>query len=427
MKAKTCTKWTRLGLTKLILATAVVAIGGCGGGGGDTSGGGSTGVPQIVVATTLLDFGAVVANNFNFSDRSITVQNTGTAPLAIGQIGVLFSPFSIAEDKCSGSAVPPSGNCSIKVRFTPTALGDSNATFNITSNDSDQNPLAISLKGLGTFYGVAITSVDTSACSDGKLKLQISVVNAAGAPVTDLMKDHFSVFENSTPIDAASLTWSHLSVGVPVSASLGLDYSASMIPVTLQLQQAAKSFVDQMNAGVDEAEVIKFDQNVILVQDFTMNQEFLRSAIDADFPGARQDTALYDAILRSIGDTSKRASVNNRVVIVVSDGKDNASVATLSDVVNSSIQKGIPVFTISVGTDGAEELQQLAQQTGGQYFLANTGDDLLAVYSKVSQVLSNQYLIDYPTVSSGGGTVSIRVEVNNNSMRGTASRVATGC
>jgi len=114
-------------------------------------------------------------------------------------------------------------------------------------------------------------------------------------------------------------------------------------------------------------------------------------------------------------------------VVVVSDGNDNSSVATLSDVVNSAIQKGVPLFTISVGTDGAEQLQQLAQQTGGQYFLANTGDDLQAVYSKVSQVLSNQYLIEYPTGSSGGGTVSIRVEVNTNGMLGTYSRVATGC
>jgi len=278
---------------------------------------------------------------------------------------------------------------------------------------------------LGTFYGVAITSVDTSACPS-TLKLQISVVDAAGAPVTDLIQDHFSVFENSTPIDATSLTWSQNTVSASISAGLALDYSASMIPVTADLESAAKSFVDLLKPGVDEAEVIKFDQNVFTVQVFTMDKAALKSAIGDPFPGARQDTALYDALMRSITDTSARTNVK-RAVVVVSDGKDNASVATLSDVVNLANQKGISLFTISVGTDGAEQLQQLAQQTGGQYFIVDTGPELQAVYSKVSQALTNQYLIEYPTGSSGGGTVSIRVEVNNSGMFGTSSRVATGC
>jgi hypothetical protein len=72
-------------------------------------------------------------------------------------------------------------------------------------------------------------------------------------------------------------------------------------------------------------------------------------------------------------------------------------------------------------------LQQLAKQTGGQYFLADTASDLEAVYLKISQVLSNQYLIEYPTTSSGGNTVSLDVEVDNNGLLGKDSRDATGC
>ena len=72
-------------------------------------------------------------------------------------------------------------------------------------------------------------------------------------------------------------------------------------------------------------------------------------------------------------------------------------------------------------------MQELAKQTGGQYFLANTASDLKEVYLKISQILSNQYLIEYPTASSGGNTVSLDVEVDNNGLQGADSRDAIGC
>ena len=180
------------------------------------------------------------------------------------------------------------------------------------------------------------------------------------------------------------------------SASLVLDYSSSTIPITSRIEAAAKSFVAELKAGVDEAEVIKFDKDVFTIQGFTTDIAALVSAIDNPFPDAdRFGTSLYDAILESIEDISTRANAK-RSVIAVSDGEDTFSTATIDEVINFAIQKGIPVFTISGGTEGAEQLQQLAERTGGQYFLANTASDLEVVYLKISQVLSNQYLIEYP-------------------------------
>jgi VWFA-related protein len=376
------------------------------------------------VATTLLDFGAVVIDNF--SDRSITVLNNGTAALAFGQIGNLSAPFAIVDDNCSGVGLSVSSTCSIKVRFSPTAQTDFTSTLNITSNDNDENPLVISLRGSGRAYDVSINRVEKNTCPD-KLNLLISVVDNTGVPVTTLIKENFRLFENSSEIGPNSFTWSQVPVSAPISASLVLDYSSSTIPITSQIEAAAKSFVDELKAGVDEAEVIKFDKDVFAIQGFTTDKPALISAIESPFPDAdRYGTSLYDAILQSIEDTSKRANVKLSV-IAVSDGEDTFSDATLDEVINSAIQKGISVFTISVGTDGAEQLQQLAKQTGGQYFLADTASDLEAVYLKISQVLSNQYLIEYPTTSSGGNTVSLDVEVDNNGLLGKDSRDATGC
>lgn len=410
----------RCGLVILALVTASVVFIGCGGSGG----GERSGTPEISVSTTLLDFGAIVIDNF--SDRSITVQNTGTAALAIGQIGQLSAPFALVENSCSGAGLSASSTCTIKVRFSPTAQTDSTGAFNIPSNDSDENPTVISLRGSGRSYGVSINRVDKNACPD-KLDLLISVVDNTGAPVTTLVKDDFRLFENSSEIGPNNLTWSQVPENAPLSASLVLDYSSSTIPITSQIEAAAKSFVAELKAGVDEAEVIKFDKDVFTIQGFTTDIAALVSAIDNPFPDAdRFGTSLYDAILESIEDISTRANAK-RSVIAVSDGEDTFSTATIDEVINFAIQKGIPVFTISVGTEGAEQLQQLAERTGGQYFLANTASDLEVVYLKISQVLSNQYLIEYPTASSGGNTVSIDVEVDNNGLRGNDSRDTIGC
>jgi len=409
----------------LVLVAAAVVFNGCGGsGGGGPSGGGSSGAPEISVSTTLLDFGAIVIDNF--SDRSITLQNTGTEALAIGQIGQLSAPFAIVENGCPGAGLSASSTCTIKVRFSPTAQTDSTGAFNITSNDSDENPTIISLKGSGRSYDVSINRVDKNACPD-KLNLLISVVDNTGEQVTTLVKDDFRLFENSSEIGPINLTWSQVPVSAPISVGLVLDYSSSTIPITSKIEAAAKSFVDELKTGIDEAEVIKFDKDVFAIHGFTTDKPALIAAIDSPFPDAdRYGTSLYDAILQSVDDTSKRANAKLSV-IAVSDGEDTFSDATLDEVINSAIQKGIPVFTISVGTDGAEQLQQLAKQTGGQYFLADTAADLEAVYLKISQVLSNQYLIEYPTTSSGGSTVSLDVEVDNNGLLGKDSRDATGC
>jgi hypothetical protein len=72
-------------------------------------------------------------------------------------------------------------------------------------------------------------------------------------------------------------------------------------------------------------------------------------------------------------------------------------------------------------------LQKLASQTGGQYFPSPDSSDLQAIYSRIAEVLSNQYLIEYTTSSNSGNTVSLDVEVDNTGLQGADSRDATGC
>ena len=88
------------------------------------------------------------------SDQTVTVTNAGTANLVIGTVASanpLAAPFSIpgGTDTCSGQTLAPSASCTITVRFSPTATGAANDTFNIPSNDPDENPVTISVAGTG--------------------------------------------------------------------------------------------------------------------------------------------------------------------------------------------------------------------------------------------------------------------------------------
>jgi VWFA-related protein len=411
----------------LALALAAFAFIGCSGGGGTSgggnSGGGSSTAPEITLSTTQLDFSGVVIDNF--SDRSITVQNTGTAALTIGQIAQLSAPFAIVEDNCSGASLSPSGTCSIKIQFSPTNQNSYTGSFNIASNDSDENPVAVTLSGLGRGLNVSINRIDKDTCPTQKLKLLISVADKTGSAVLGLQGNNFVLFEDGQLITPFVLTIPPLQL--PVSVGLVLDYSSSMIPFTTDLEAAAISFLDQLDFPNDEAEIIKFARNIYVTQAFTTNKPLLVSAVNSVFPDVRSGTSFYDAVWQSIDNTAART--NSRLaVIAVSDGDDQQSTNTLDELIAHAVEKGVPVFTIGIGTVNAEQMQRLARETGGQYFLAPASSDLQAVYLQISQILSNQYLIEYTTPSSGGNTVSLDVEVEDNiGLQGEGSKDAAGC
>ena len=74
----------------------------------------------------------------------------------------------------------------------------------------------------------------------------------------------------------------------------------------------------------------------------------------------------------------------------------------------------VQIFTIGIGVVDNAVMQQLATETGGQFFYDPTASDLTAVYSKISQILSNEYTIEYTTSSAAGDTISLNVVVDDN-------------
>lgn len=411
-------------LRTIVILIAALALAGCGGSGGGSSSP-SSGPPEIAMSTTQLDFGNVAAQSR--SDRSVTVQNLGSGPLSL--IGSQpAAPFSIFQSDCP-SSLAPGAACTVYIRFSPTQQTAYQGSFTLTTNDSDEGVVTIGLLGAGKAYNVSLSRVERN-CAAGQLQLLVTVsAGAAGAPVVNLPSAAFSILENTSSVAGFTLTHP-ISSTAPLSVGLVLDYSSSTAPYTGQIETAAGLFVDNLGA-TDEGELIKFSATVHQIRSYPADKASLKAGIGEPYPGARQGTKLYDALIQSIDHTALRPNIR-LAVIGVSDGNDASSTATIDQVIAQATAKGVPIFMVGIGQLNSVNLQRLAVETGGQFFPYDPAtSDLNAIYQTISQVLSQQYLLEYTTPSRTGGTaadpVLIDVRVNNAGAEGEDTRDATGC
>lgn len=410
LKTETLVHYLLIALSIIISA---MVISSCGGGGGDSS---TSGTPNIGLVSAQTDFGVTVLDKS--ADKHIEIWNTGSANLSIGQITQPASPFSI-NDSCSGVDIPPSSKCQLTIHFAPTVQGDYSGSFVIPSNDSDAGLLTASLAGKGRAFSVSTNHV--SMVGPQTIQVIVSVRDRFDNPVTTLVASNFSLAENGSQKNILSVS---NTMRPPVSVGMVLDYSSTMIPFTPDVETAAKSFVDLLDPVNDEAEIIKFATDIEVMQPFTQDHAALIAAIDTLPVFTRLGTLLYDAIWNSMNSTSLRS--NPRLAIIaVSDGKDGGSARSISEVITGSVNNDLQLFTIGIGAADNVTLGQLATETGGQYFYTPNSSDLTTVYSAISEILSNEYTIEYTTSSAAGSTISLDVVVDDNGQMGENSKTVT--
>jgi len=176
------------------------------------------------------------------------------------------------------------------------------------------------------------------------------------------------------------------------------------------------------------AAVIKFAASVEIKQPFTDKSDLLAAAIADNYTGAVDRTILYDTVWQAIEMTADPSRNDRRAVIVVTDGIDEESVNhQLAEVVENANESGVPVFTIGLGNAFIAVLQHLAEETGGQYFIPPTPDALASIYQTIAAILTNQYIIEFNSISSGGNTIDLEVEIDRDGDIGLNSKSVTGC
>jgi Ca-activated chloride channel homolog len=226
--------------------------------------------------------------------------------------------------------------------------------------------------------------------------LNVTVTDKSDHLVTNLTESEFQVFENNVvqPIKV----FKH--EDVPVSMGLVIDNSGSMRSKRAGVEAATLALVKDSNPQ-DESFVVNFNDEAFLDVDFTGNIDVLQSGLARI--DAKGGTAMRDAIRMSIDHLHDKAKQDKKVIIIVTDGNDNASMVTLESLVRLAQQDGTLIYAIGLlGEEDKSEankakkaLKQLVEATGGQVFYPDKVSDVEPIAHQVAHDIRNQYSIWY--------------------------------
>jgi VWFA-related protein len=257
----------------------------------------------------------------------------------------------------------------------------------------------------------------------------VSVTDQGGFPVKQLTRDNFAVMQSNTTLPIVSSAFVE-TMNAPIAIAALMDHSSSLTsqPIALaDMKSGLSSLVAGLRPG-DIAEIVTFDDRVVVVQPFTSDTSLLLAAIIAPFE-VRSGTSLYDSVYQAADDIAIKTSFR-RAIVVTTDGVDTRSRRGLSEAIANALNKKVPVFAIGIGSAiDRNVLMQLAAETGGQFYEANTSQNLASVYQQLSSLLYvNQYVMKFDQLSRGSANVvsdvSIRVTLDSASDVSTKSVVS---
>ncbi len=252
--------------------------------------------------------------------------------------------------------------------------------------------------------------------------LHATVVDDQNHLITGLTRDKFEVFEDGKRQDLTSFRKER----VPVALGILIDNSGSMLPKRAKVNEAALQLVDASQQE-DRVFVVNFGDDAFLDQDYTQDVSKLRAALER--VETKGSTALYDAIIAAVDHLNQTSPLQKKVLLVVTDGRDNASRATFQDVLHKLQSKNGPVlYTIALEQnerDGdRQSLITLCEQTGGTAFFPSSLDEVQSIASAIAQDIRSQYVIGYR--SSNPHTTGVYHTIRVQALGGPAPlRVAT--
>jgi Ca-activated chloride channel homolog len=224
----------------------------------------------------------------------------------------------------------------------------------------------------------------------------VTVTDPLNRLVTGLERQDFFLYENN----ALQKIKSFSAEDAPVSIGIIFDLSGSMTDKINRARNSILEFLRTANPQ-DEFFVIGFNDRPELISDFTANVDNIESRLLTVKPGHR--TALLDAIYFGLN-KMKQAKNERKALLVVSDGGDNRSRYTESEVRAVVRESDVQIYSIGIFDQYAptrEEqlgpilLHDVSEETGGQLFRVDDLADMADIATKISAELRNQYVLGY--------------------------------
>jgi Ca-activated chloride channel homolog len=263
----------------------------------------------------------------------------------------------------------------------------------------------------------------------GYEQMTVTVTDQNGRYVTGLQKGDFRVYVDGIQ---RPLEFLHRDTNTPVSIGILVDTSGSMEPKIPQARAAIAQFILDLNAN-DDIFLYAFSDQEFLLQPFTTNHALVTRRLE--LLHAYGDTAIFDTIMDGLS-TIRRGRYDKKALLVVTDGMDNASRATLPLVVGRARRMGVLIYSIGIGNPNsspaafglgsllfggnrdqvdARMLRELSTESGARtYLLGEVGDgealrqDCVAISNELREQYTAGFVVSDP---SNPGYRSLRVDI----------------
>lgn len=280
------------------------------------------------------------------------------------------------------------------------------------------------------------TGEDRIVVDTDLVQLDVTVIDQNNAPIFDLKKDDFQVFEDRIKQEIHTVSREE----VPVSLGLVIDTSGSMRSKLQTVSDAARNLIRQMKND-DESFIAQFKAEPELVQDYTRDKRELEDAIDQLYTSG--GTSLLDAIVATADYAHQKGTQRRKALIVITDGLEKNSSVKEKEVMEAMREDEVQVYMVgfideeddqrslfgkSPAKKAKELLSRLAEDSGGRAFFPKDVSEMSAIAEQIARDLRTQYVISYyPTNADRDGKFrTVRVVVDSKDKRKLIPRTRQG-
>lgn len=243
------------------------------------------------------------------------------------------------------------------------------------------------------------------------VSLLATVRGSRGEIVHDLPKEDFLLSENGRPQE---IRYFSRDTDLPLTLGLMVDTSMSQRRVLEAERGASFRFLDEMlREKKDQVYIMQFDMGVQLRQPLTSSRKALSDVLPyVDTPTEKQlriqtggGTLLYDAVVTAAQDIMQKAR-NRKAMLVLSDGVDTGSEATVAQAIAASQRADTLIYSIlfadpgaygplGAGSIGKNALMRMARETGGSFFEVSKKLSIDQIFDRIQEELRSQYSMGY--------------------------------
>jgi Ca-activated chloride channel family protein len=256
------------------------------------------------------------------------------------------------------------------------------------------------------------------------VSLTATVLDPEGHFVKGLPKEAFEIFEDGKPLPIATFS----NERVDVSVGVLLDISDSMFGQRIKdARTALEHFLFDLLSSSDEYFLLTFNHEPHVLTEWTSDREVIEQALTGIRPSGA--TSIYDAVLKALP-VAERRSKPRAALLIISDGADTSSDATLREVRSTLLRSDVFAYAVAIDSPSRqpintrvspEALTEITNPSGGHTEVIHNNDELNAATARIAEELSSQYLIGYnPPRGADGQYHSIHVRVTGPGYRARA-------